>query len=219
MLLEHIFSISALINLAALLYFIGFMVRDELLLRLLILCGTCLYLAYYFLYPTGPLWNAIITSSILGMANIWVLGKIVFERTTLALTDDEKNLFECLGKLNPGQYRTIMQHAKWVHLEAPLNLCKQGEKADKLFYLLRGTATLEKSGKAFSLDTENFIGELAFILDCDYSASATLEKGVCYVEWDSAKLKSVMQKKPELANAVNAMFNRDIATKLLASYQ
>jgi len=219
MLQEHIFSISMLINLAALLYFIGFLVRDELLLRLLILGGTILYLVYYFLFPGGPLWNALITSAVLGLANVWVLGKIVFERTTLALTEDEKALFECLGRLTPGQFRKIMKYGNWVHVENPLELCKQGNKAHHLFYLLRGTANVEKSGKQFNVKARNFVGEVAFILDGSYSATARVEKGACYVEWDSMKLKALMKDNNSLANAVNAMFNKDIATKLSASYQ
>jgi len=219
MLQEHIFSISMLINLAALLYFIGFLVRDELLLRLLILGGTILYLLYYFLFPGGPLWNAIVTSGVLGLANVWVLAKIVFERTTLALTEDEKTLFECLGRLTPGQFRKIMKHGTWVHVEKPMELCRQDNKAQHLFYLLRGTASVEKNGKKFNINPHNFIGEVAFILDGSYSATAKVDEGACYVEWDSIRLKALMEDNNSLANAVNAMFNRDIATKLSASYQ
>ena len=61
---------STLIHLGALLYILGFLVRDELLLRLLVLGGSGLYILYYFLFPATPLWDAIITSLILGVANI-----------------------------------------------------------------------------------------------------------------------------------------------------
>lgn len=216
---EHIFSITLLLNMGALLYFIGFMVRDELILRLLILSGTCLYLAYYFLFPSGPLWNSIVTSSILGLANIWVLGKIIFERTTLALTEDEKSLFTCLEKLNPGQFRRIMKHSNWVHVNEAVKVCSQGQKADKLFYLLRGEAKLDKSGKLFTVGPHNFLGEVSFILNGNYSASAMIENGSCFVEWDTLKLKELMKKNPNLSNAISAMFNEDIAHKLSASYQ
>lgn len=217
--IEQFFSISALLNFAALLYFLGFVVRDELLLRLLVLCGTGLYIIYYFALPTGPLWDAIITSAFLGLANLWVLGKIVFERTTLALSDDEKILFECLEKLSPGQFRQIMKHAKWITVTKNTELFTQGEKANSLFYLLRGSVTLEKDDKIFTVGEKNFIGELSFILDGNYSASARLKNGACFVEWDNDSLRKLMKKNDTLSNAITAMFNTDMALKLSSSYQ
>ena len=208
-----------LINIAGLFYVIGFLVRDELILRLLILAGTILYLTYYFIGPGGPLWNAIITSSILGFANILVLGKIVFERTTLALTEDEKTLFEYLGNLNPGQFRKIMKHAEWKNVKTSTTICNQGEKADHLFFLLRGEALLKKGNNQFTLKPNNFIGEVAFILNGEYSATAQVEASCCYIKWNTIKLRHLMKKDTNLANAVNAIFNTDIAAKLSKSYQ
>ncbi len=217
--LEQIFSISMLINIAALLYFIGFMVRDELILRLLILAGTILYLIYYFYFPEGPLWNAIITSAILGLANVWVLAKIVFERTTLALTEDEKTLYENLDNLNPGQFRKIMKHAKWHHLEETTTICEQDEKADKLFYILRGHVEVSKNGKQFCMDNRNFIGEVAFTLNSTYSATVRALPSACYVEWKNNELEKLMKNNNELSNAIVALFNKDLARKLSLSYQ
>ena len=216
---ESIFSISVLLNLGAVLYFIGFMVRDELILRALILAGTALYLIYYLLFPSGPLWNAFITSSILGMANLWVLGKIVFERTTLALSENEKRLYKCFGTLTPGQFRTLMKHATWHFPEEKTQLCIQDKEANRFFYILDGSIDINKSDKHFSLGPHNFLGEVAFILNGNYSASAHAEKGACFIEWNNETIKILMKKNPNLHNAIAALFNNDLALKVSSSYK
>lgn len=216
---ETIFSISILLNLAGVFYFIGFLVRDELILRALILTGTLLYLTYYFFFPTGTLWNAFITSAILGMANLWIIGKIVFERTTLALSDNEKRLYECFETLTPGQFRTLMKNATWRFIEETTQLCAQNSQANKLFYILDGSIDINKSGKHFSLDAKNFLGEVAFILNGKYSASAKASPGTCLIEWNNQTIKQLMNKNPNLHNAIAALFNNDLALKVSSSYK
>lgn len=217
--LEHIFSISILLNLGALLYFIGFLVRDELVLRMLIFAGTLLYLTYYLLFPSGPLWNAFFTSTILGLANLWVLGKIVFERTTLALSENEKRLYECFNTLTPGQFRILMKHATWHFVEEKTKVCTQAQTADRFFYILDGNINIEKNDKIFLLEQHNFLGEVAFILNGNYSATAYADKGVCFIEWNNQAIKKEMQKKPALFNAFSALFNKDLALKVSSSYR
>ena len=217
--LENIFSISILLNLGALLYFIGFLVRDELILRMLIFAGTILYLTYYFLFPSGPLWNAFATSSILGLANLWVLGKIVFERTTLALSENEKRLYQCFNTLTPGQFRILMKHAKWHFVEGKTKVCTQGQTADRFFYILDGAINIEKNDKLFLLEPNSFLGEVAFILNGEYSATAYADEGVCFIEWDNQAIKQEMLKKPALFNAFSALFNKDLALKVSSSYK
>ena len=218
-LVESIISISVLLNLGGLLYFIGFLVRDELILRILILSGTTLYLIYYLFFPTGPLWNAFITSSILGMANLWVLGKIVFERTTLALSENEKRLYKCFETLTPGQFRLLIKHAKWHSAQEEIQLCTQGEQANKLYYILDGSISITKNGKNFSLEENNFLGEVAFILDDKYSASAYANKGTFFIEWNNQIIKKMMSKNANLHNAIIALFNKDLALKVSSSYK
>ena len=217
--LENIFSISILLNLGALLYFIGFLVRDELILRMLIFAGTILYLTYYLLFPSGPLWNAFVTSSILGLANLWVLGKIVFERTTLALSDNEKRLYECFNTLTPGQFRILMKHAKWHFVGEKTKVCTQDQSADRFFYILDGAINIEKNDKLFLLEPKSFLGEVAFILNGKYSATAYADEGVCFIEWDNQAIKKEMLKKPALFNAFSALFNKDLALKVSSSYK
>jgi len=190
---ETLFSTAVLIHLGALLYVIGFLVRDELALRLLVLGGTILYILYYLLFPDVPLWDAILTSSILGIANVWILCKIVFERYTFAMSDDEKKLYEVFSTLTPGQFR--------------------------LYYLIEGNARIEKGDSKFEIPSDKFLGEISFILESNYSATVLATKDMRYVEWNTEELRSLMKKNPLLRNALIALFNQDLAKKLAVSHQ
>ena len=217
--MSEMISPAVLIHLGALLYIIGFLVRDELLLRLLVLGGTALYILYYFLFPEQPLWDAIITSLILGAANLWVLFKIMYERTTFAMTDEERTLFEAFETLNPGQFRKVLRSANWHTAIGDELLCIEHQNADRLYYLLVGKAKVEKNQNEFTINASSFVGEIAFVLNGSYSASVKAQPGLRYVEWRSEDLRSLSKKNAALHNALIALFNRDLASKLALSHQ
>jgi len=83
--IEYVTSAAILVQVAFLFYALGFLARDELLLRILILVGTIFYLLYYFFIDEAPLWEAIFTSSILGIINIGMILVLILERTTFAM--------------------------------------------------------------------------------------------------------------------------------------
>ena len=213
------FSTAILVHLAALFYAIGFIVRDELVLRLLVLGGTVFYILYYLFHPETPLWDAVITSAILGAANIWVLCAIIFERTTFALSEDEKLLYEAFDTLNPGQFRKILKLASWHTASGDETLCMEAEKADLLYYLFEGSAEVIKGSVTFQVPQNKFLGEISFILGGEYSATVRATPKMRYVEWRSEQLKAQMDRSSDLHNAVIALFNKDLASKLAVSYQ
>lgn len=216
---ESVLSAAILIHLGAMLYIIGFLVRDELVLRLLVLGGTFLYICYYFLFPETPLWDAIITSIILTAANVWVLVQIIFERTTFALNDEEKELYEVFNTLTPGQFRKVLKHSVWHTAAGGEYLCIEGQQATRLFYVLQGELRIQRGDREFKIQGQNFIGEVSFVLEGEYSANVVAEPGLKYVEWPSDALRLQMKKSLPFSNALTALFNRDLAAKLSVSHQ
>jgi len=217
--MSEVISPAVLIHLGAFLYIIGFLVRDELLLRLLVLGGTGLYILYYFLFPEKPLWDAIVTSVILGVANLWVLFKIMYERTTFALSDEERTLFEAFETLNPGQFRKILRNAVWHTAKGDELLCIENQNADRLYYLISGHAEVRKGNAVFPIGSSSFVGEIAYVLDGVYTATVKAKPQLRYVEWRSDELRHTSMKNAALNNALIALFNRDLAAKLAVSRQ
>lgn len=216
-----VINTSLLIHFGAALYILAFLVRDELILRLLVLAGSAFYILYYFLFPAEPLWDAIITSLILVAANIFVLGQIILERTTLAMRPEEKELFDAFDTLSPGQFRQIASIAQWKTASGEEGdiLTREAQPSRALFYIAEGTISVDKGGRLFRLPEGNFVGEIAFVLGRETTATTVAPAGTRYVQWSSDDLRKLSAKKPNLGNAMTALLTRDLARKLSTSYR
>lgn len=212
---------SWLIYIGAALLLIAYGIRDELRLRVMIIVATFAYIAYYWILPSGPLWEPIITSVLMVGVNFWVLGQIMLERTTFRLSDDEKQLFDAFENLSPGQFRRILQLAHWHRADDPDGtlLTREAEPSGSLFYIFAGIISVEKHGRQFRLPEGNFVGEVAYVLNRKTSATTVAPEAVRYVEWDSDALRALGRRHPNLSNALNALLTRDLAKKLNASYR
>jgi hypothetical protein len=210
---------SLLIHAGAVAYIIAFLARDELHLRVLALTGSFLYICYDFFFPAVPLWDAIISSSILIAANLVVRSRIVLERTTFSLSDEEKELFAAFETLSPGQFRKVLKLARWSVADQPVELTKDGMPQDDLFFIFSGSVAVTKSDQAFKIHQGKFVGEIAYILQQPPSATAIADMGVRYVSWNADDLRKLGEKNPELGNALVALLTRDLAAKLSTSYQ
>lgn len=210
-----------LIWLGAGLLLIAYGIRDELRLRVLIVVSTFVYIAYYFLLPTGPLWAPIITSFLFVAINLWVLGQIALERTTLRMTEDEKQLFDAFETLSPGQFRRIAKLARWSTATDPDGtvLTREDAPSNALFYVFEGIISVEKHGRQFRLPADNFVGEVGYVLGRKTTTTSVAPEGVRYVEWDADALRALSRSKPALGNALNALLTRDLAKKLNSSYR
>lgn len=216
-----LWDVSLLIHIGAALYIAAFLIRDELLLRLLVLAGSMFYLLYYYLFPAEPLWDAIITTVVLMAANMFVLTQVVLERTTLRLSEEEKALFDAFETLTPGQFRHIAKLAEWKTAsdEEGTILTREAEPSRSLFYIFSGVISVEKGDRQFRLPEGNFVGEIAYVLGRDTTATTIAPEGVRYVAWSSEALRTLSKKKPNLGNAITALLTRDLARKLTASYR
>ena len=103
------FSVGIFVHLALLFYVLGFLVRDELWLRGLILIGSGFYILYYYYASATPLWDAIFASAVIGLVNISMMVVIVRERSTIGMNAEMLLLYESFPTLSPGQFRRIIR--------------------------------------------------------------------------------------------------------------
>lgn len=215
------FDPAWLIYVGAALLLIAYAIRDELKLRVMIVVSTFVYIAYYYAVAGGPLWEAIVTSLLMVAVNLWVLGEIVLERTTLRLDEDEKRLFDAFETLTPGQFRRVLKIAQWRRADDPDGtlLTREDEPSNSLFYIFEGIISVEKHGRQFRLPADNFVGEVGYVLNRKTTTTSVAPMGVRYVEWDADALRKLSRQRPPLGNALNALLTRDLAKKLNTSYR
>jgi len=215
--LESLLTKDGIVHIAALLYLAGFLFRNQILLRGLIIAGDLVYIAYFFFAPATPLWGAIFWSATFVLVNVWMIAQIVMENRHFTLTARERTLFDLLQDLTPGQFRLLLRLARQGEAEAPMVITEEGQPLDKLYFVISGRIDIRKAGRQAVTDAETFIGEIAFLLDRPATATVTLQPGCHYFVWNAAELKQAMDAKPGLGSALTAAMNRNLAMKVAKS--
>ncbi len=210
-------STSFLVYLAFVLGVLGFLARDELLLRLLMFAASMLYLVYYYHVTAAPLWDSLITTAILGGVNMAMIVVVVLERTTFSMSSENAALSRHFPVLTPGQFRRLLKCARLVAAAEAVVLTREAAPVDRLWYVYEGGLRIDKAGRVSRLDTAMFVGELAFLTGASASASVSVEAGARYLEWDARALRSLIDKSPGLRVALQAQFNADLVRKVSTS--
>ncbi len=208
---------DGLVHVAALLTVAAMFSRDQLQLRALLLVSTILYIVYYAIIPATPLWDAMAWSTAMVLANVFMMARIVLDRASYAMRQDEKRFYASFPGLTPGQFRRLMKLARWSTARNDIVLTREGEPVDRLYYVIEGSIEVAKGGRSFSVDPEAFIGEIGFLLKRAASATVTVKSGARYVEWPADALMELLAEGSSLGVALESRFNVDLATKLAAS--
>jgi hypothetical protein len=208
---------SILVHIAAMFYVAGFLVRDQLLLRGLVLTGTLCYLGYYNFALEKPLWDAIFWSSILGMANLFIIVKMVRERYAFNMSEEEKQIYKVFDAMLPGEFRRLLKISTWQNGDGSTLLTQEGEPVEHLYYVLDGDISVEKSGQNFNIRHGTFIGEVAFFLNSNASATVCVGKGGRYLKWRKQELLKLQKSYPGIRVALYSILNDDMAKKVAQS--
>ncbi len=214
---EVLGSAAMLVHMASLLYVIAFIIRDQLTLRILVLVATAMYIGYYYFVPATPLWDAIAWSTILGLANVWVMIGIILERTTFRMSEQEKRLFAVFDTLSPGEFRKLLKITEWHKPTASTELTREGENVNRLMCVMDGEIEVFKQERRFQLNPIAFIGEVAFFRQIPATATTQVGPQSIYVSWPSAALRDLQANYPGIRIAMYERLNRDMADKVAAS--
>ena len=208
---------DGLVHVAALLTVAAMFSKDQLMLRALLLVSTILYIVYYAIIPATPLWDAMAWSTAMVLANVVMMARIALDRASYAMRQDEKRLFASFPNLAPGQFRRLMELARWTSARNDTLLTREGEPIDRLYFVIDGAIEVTKGGRSFPIRPETFIGEIGFLLRQPASATVTVKAGTRYVDWPADALAELLSERPALGVAMESRFNLDLATKLAAS--
>ena len=190
--------------------------RDQLKLRAVLLVSILLSALYNDL-KSPPSYQEMVWNGVTLAINLAVIVQIVLDRTHVGLSDEDTELFSAFEMLTPGEFRAIVRLATWGTAESALVVTREGERPDALYYVLRGGIVVAKAGRSFGVDSQTFIGEIAFLHDTPASATVTLEPGARFLFWPSARLRAHLEGRETLKNAVSRLISFDMATKIARS--
>lgn len=215
--LDYEIGTATLVHLATFAYVLGFLFRNQIILRLLILSGSTFYISYYYFHNGVPQWDAIIGSVLIASATLYGLLNLVYSLIPIGISEDRKQIFEALQPLEPGEFRRLIAIATLRIRDEPVVLAREGDVPDKLFFVLSGRPVVEKDDSAFRIWNNTFVGEIAMLLDTPASATVRLPEGGTFVEWDVRELRRLLARASKLRQAFEALIGRDMAEKVARS--
>jgi hypothetical protein len=208
--------ISSLIFIGLTIKIVGFAVRDELWLRVLVATGiTCD--ALFYALRSEPILQSVLANMSLVSVNLILIALIVIERTTWRMSQDDRALLRHFPTLTPGQFRRVrkIMTRETVGPDTPLAL--EGKPVEDLMLVFSDRIVISKQGASFPIGGPAFVGEIAFLTGNASSADVTLTEGGTVVRLPIAPLKALMAKKPTLGNAMVALFGQELARKVADS--
>ena len=212
--IADLFVSKNIVHVAALLFLLGFLSRDQFILRGLVLLGDLLYVLYFYFAPEEPLWGGIFWSAMFAIANVAMLWLIFLDEVQFSLRADERKLFDLLADLTPGQFRKLLKAGSQQVATSPIVVTRENEPSNALYFIIDGKITIGKGGQRTVSEGKTFIGEIAFLLARPATATVTLEPGCHYCVWDSKTLHAVLKGNPALRTALSAAMNRKLAEKV-----
>jgi hypothetical protein len=214
--IEAIFRLESLVAISLVLKATGFLVRDELILRVLVTVGIICDVLFYAL-QTVPIIPPIISSMVLIVINVSILVVLALERTTLAMSDREKRLFAAFETLTPGQFRKLMRMGSLKTASEQTVILEEGVVPERVFHIEGARYIIGKSGFQAEVEGPAFAGEIAYLTGRGASATVTLPSGTDYVEWLVKDLRRASRRNQSLRNALIARFSLDMARKMTNS--
>lgn len=206
-----------LVHIAALTQVVGYLIRHQLWLRTLLFVGTLFYMAYYWLYPDVPLWDAIFWSAMLALANLISMVMIVRDRTLFRMSLDEERLYRVFSQIIPGDFRRLMKVSSFHEAGEDILLTEEGTVPDHLFYVIDGQIKLTKGQKTFDYNAGTFIGELSMVTEKAAVATVSVTRGARYVAWERGELARLLARHTSMKLALDVLVTRDMATKVQAA--
>ncbi len=200
--------LAAAIQAAALLF------RGQLRLRVLLLTGSIVYLFYYMVAAKEPLWEAMIATSAMSIANIYGLAVLILGNTVRLIPANQIALFSMFGEIQPGEFRLFMKLGQIRRLTDDETLTMIGKVPDYLYFVIEGEVEIEQGCGRFQIPSRHFIGEISLMLGTPASATTQVKSGTQIVQWPREQLIRNMARHPKMKTAVESLLSRDMARKV-----
>jgi len=205
---QHLVFLAAAIQTAALLF------QGQTKIRVLLLIGSMTYLLYYAFAADEPLWEAMIATIAMSLANIVGLTTYLLGNTVRLIPASQLGLYSMLGGVEPGEFRALMKHGRVRRLTEDEALTTVGQVPERLFFVIEGDIEIEQGAGRFYTPPRHFIGEVSLMLGTPASATAYAKAGTQIVEWSRGQLIKSMARRPKLMVAVESLLGRDMARKV-----
>ena len=209
-----VFTPDVLILIAGGLFTLGYLIINQVVLRLMIMAGSVAYIAYYATAADEPLWGAIYSSLIMMGANALGLIALYVRNARWTVPRPHRDIYDLFAPLPPGDFRRLMRLATRYKTTQPQVVTTLGEPTDTVYFVINGTFEAEKFNLRFQMTGPTFVGEVAYLMGKVSAATTHFPKDLEVIAWDRAMLNRAARKDPSLKLALEAVMSRDLAHKV-----
>lgn len=195
-------------------FVLGYLTINQVMLRIFVLIGTVLYICYYATVAAEPLWEAIYTSLAMGTANLFGLMSLLAQRSRMVVPARHRDIYPQFGNLTPGDFRSLVRRAERFVTEDDIELASEGAHTQHLYFIIKGSARVQKLGAEFVLPSGTFVGEVAYLTGRQSAATTVLAAGSEVLRWSYAELYRRSAKSSRFKLALEAMISGDLAAKV-----
>ena len=212
---ETYYRPGMLVYIAGAFHFVGLIITRQVVLRLLLMAGSCLYVFYYATVAETPLWDAIYISFMIITANVIGLISLFARQSRFAIPRAHADIYPLFPPLPPGDFRALMKLARRYRVDREeRQITTEGTVGHKLYFVISGSTRLRKGDAEFILPPLYFLGEIAFLIGQPSSASAWLHPGAEVLEWDFGDLKRKCRRNSRFRLALEAAISVDLSRKV-----
>jgi hypothetical protein len=212
-------SSELLIHAANVLYLFAFMVRDALWFRVLAVVAAACLIPYFYFRP-APLFAPIYWNLAFTALNLYWICRLLLERLPVRLSATEQRLCELVFRtVTPREMISLLRLATWNVAEPGERLVVLGEPLTRLIVIYSGKACAEVDGRSVTeLQPGHFIGGISYVTEETAPADVVALEPTRYVSWPTARLRTFMNKNPDLHSALTSMLAIDLTRWLHATW-
>ncbi len=184
-------------------------------LRVVAVIGSALEIVY-FSYTGGDLMVGIGWTVVFIAINVFHLILLTKERLSLRLPEEDAPLLrDSLAGLSDYQIAKLLRAADWKDYVPGDVLTRQDAPVDSLFFLCRGRANVEVSGKFITyLEKGTFVGEIAYLTGNPATATVTIDEPSRLLAFSKMKMARVVASDEQISGIMYQLLGRDLAMKM-----
>lgn len=200
-----------------LIYLYGFIVKDILWLRILIIVGMSIETGYHFRDLHSPEWAEIGWCSFYILVNGWQFTMLYKERRNLKFTDEEQAIHNKVFKSMPSTaFKKLLSIASWQELPKDYIIIRQHTHVEQLALISDGLCKVVIDDKEVGfVRNGNFIGEMSFLSGNETTATVTTIDDTRCLVWNKEQLKKLMSTDHEVEISMQSVFSSDLLSKLM----
>ena len=206
-------SSDILVHIGSFLLLLAYLVRDQILLRAVIILGTIFYIVYY-IFMEAPLWSALLWNVSFVVINLIMIVVIYSDKTSFVMSEKEAKLYQVFYTLSPGEFKKLLKIADWFDGSSEERITTEGEIPSRLYFIINGEALIARDDKKFIVGPNVFIGELAYLTKKPATATVKLTNKVVGISWKTTSLTKLLASNPQMKIAFDGLLNQDLAAKL-----